>query len=895
MKKIAYLLIFAAFFAFPAVAAETESPVETPPGNVVLALEEGDEPRQASFGEQVESIMTIGSYFDEAYPGNEINADLSEDVQRFFPDLRGNDLYDREQTIRDGVKFYRFFSNLYDQVMASFLVPEDPPLVLDEQQYEMPDQLPYIDSPDTVVITDFKTVVSYSSQPRDGWAYLEKFHRERLFDNERSEPLRQLGDLFSRLGAEEFFLYGRQSEDPLSGGGGNGAWTKGGSDETAARLITAETTLNDQKEIKAAVHLSVPEGKFVKLVGGGKPFLDFQSDNLESWAVFLPVPKREGPAGEGGRGGDFALPVLLKVKNPAASLDLRAQVAVDVCDEQGCQTETLTPELFLPSGFGYESTAGNFITQSFLALPEAENPDVEILSLAAAQGADGQNELHLQLRTAKNPAALDVFIDDEYDIGFSEPRMSVQGDDVDVFLTAKRQDADLAGRLFTVIVSWADNRAVKKTLEAAEIPLLEKTGVRIGGGILLFAVLGGFLLNFMPCVFPVLALKLMSLAAFGAEKREKVQRSFAYTLVGIWIAFAFLILVLLAVKSAGAALGWGIQFQSPYFLVFMLFAMVLFLAQICGIYEIRVPAFMQKYFVGKNEDSLKYLLAGGLVVLMSTSCTAPYLATAVGFALCGGAVELVLVMAAVAFGLSLPYLLFWQMPGVAVLMPKPGKWMKKLELFMAFLMLLTIIWLLSLIGVQVSGRALAGLIGAFVLFWLLLLFRKAVAERLALLKMERQVKQGVKKLIFRSIAGVNLFLLLGMMFWIGAQFSRHAATVRAEAPAPIDYAGIERLVAQGQVVLVRVGAEWCLTCKFNDYTVFKSPFIAAMMQHDDIKVIDVDWTDYNPDVLAFMSRYGRAGIPFYVIFSPKFPYGMVLPEVLTEKDFRQILLQAGAA
>ena len=210
--------------------------------NVTLALETQDyEVREISVGEQIKSVMELGKYFDERYPDNAINGDLSEDVRAMFPSLKGNEVYEREQTIRDGVKFYRLFKSVYQQVLDSIWVPEDPPLVLAEEDYEKNDDMPYIDSPDTVVISDFKKVISYSYEAKDAKAYQEKFRREQMAKEDRSAPIEKMKDMFVRLELKKLFLYGDKIKDPLTNNAGNGAWVKNEEQGVFARLITADS------------------------------------------------------------------------------------------------------------------------------------------------------------------------------------------------------------------------------------------------------------------------------------------------------------------------------------------------------------------------------------------------------------------------------------------------------------------------------------------------------------------------------------------------------------------------------------------------------------------------------------------------------------------------------
>ena len=188
--------------------------------------------------------------------------------------------------------------------------------------------------------------------------------------------------------------------------------------------------------------------------------------------------------------------------------------------------------------------------------------------------------------------------------------------------------------------------------------------------LLLTAVLGGFILNFMPCVFPVLSLKLLSLTRFGAGRPENLRRNFIYTVLGIFAAFEVIALFLSLLKLAGHGIGWGMQFQNPGFLVVMIFAVAVFMSVVWGFVGVRSPQWLENRLSSvEAREKLPHLLTGMLAVFMATPCTAPYLGTAVGFALAGTVADVWLVLNAVALGLSLPYLLVLAWPALAAAFP----------------------------------------------------------------------------------------------------------------------------------------------------------------------------------------------------------------------------------
>lgn len=856
-------------------------------GKVILDLDETNPDgnvKEISFPQGIANMVAIGAYFDKEYPGNMIYWDFTDEMRQFFPNLDGNELDNRVMLVRDAVRLYRYGRDLYYKIKQKLLVPEDPPLVYDDNEYEMPEKHAYIESDDLVVINDFKKVVSYSAQAKDIKAYKAKAIRDQLADKgDTSSPIKKLNDMFARVSWKDIFFSTSFDKDPLTDGKGLGSWEI--KDNIYVRLETEYSTVNQRPFQKALVHFYLPENLVLRLDNPFAPAINLSGDNLKSWSASLPVFDRVtiGDKSYIGRGGHVPVALELNFKDPEQALTLTAQVDAFICSAEACKKYSFSPKLFLESGFGYSSLAYNYIYQSFLALPKPENDDIVLQSLSMG---DNPAELMLRIETDENPSQLDVFIEGDDNLVFRAPRLSVSGDVVDAFLQADKPIENPLGKKFEVTVKTKSS-SVKKIMEVGKVPPLEILGSKMSMGLLLAAVFGGFLLNLMPCVFPVLALKLMSVLQFGGGQEKKVRRNFLYTLIGIWVGFSLLIVFLIGLKYLGVALGWGIQFQKPWFLVLMMFAVMMFLLYVFGQFQFRLNP--KNFFLLKNEK-LKFSLVGGLVVLMSTPCTAPYLGTVVGFALGSSYGDIALILYAVALGLSLPYLVVYLVPEAVLLLPKPGAWMVKVERLMQLMLFLTLVWLLSILYAQVSLDVVVRMCLYLLLFVVVLLGRHKLLSLLNKSPMT-QTQRHKKHRIFSIVSTV-----LALLLWGGATLdvSSHFNSSAQEKLSPsdqklFDYQQIHDLLAQGKTVLVKVDARWCLTCQFNDFTVLNTDYIQDKMKRHNIVMITLDWTSYDSEIFVFMKKYGRSGVPFYVLFSPKLSNGMVLPEILTEKDFSAFL------
>lgn len=889
MKKIFNFIFFTCFFFNSLVAFASDE------GNVSFDFATSEDPKEITFQEQLDGIIEVGVFFDKNYPGNRINEDLTEDLAKFFPEMGTQELYDKSEIVRDGVKFYRYFREVYDDVKAKMLVPEAPALVVAEEEYDTGYAGPYVESNDLVVIEDFKKVLSYGPNKQDYEAFKAKY----LKDQEKKLPankFEQLSQLLKKLDWKKLPFYGLIYEDPFSGKKGIGEWFAADENqEVKVRIISSGSTVGEGKNLRGAVHISAGDG-FVTLAQP-KPEIDFTlSQNIESTEIFTPYPERiinNNQKDFIGNRKDFAIPVMFAVKDINQNAKLSAKVKFRLCNIENheCKEMEVNPTLDLEPGMDFHSNVSNFVIQSFNLLPQSESSSLKIKALVVDQGSDAEGEvLRLVYERSRDVTQLDVFIDDIEHIAFNRPKIAISDDEIIVRFVPYDKDVKLIGKEFEITARYNLNDSLRKKVIAEEASWFDFMQNKLSLGIVLLAVLGGLILNFMPCVFPVLSIKIISLTKFGHRSATKIHKNFFLTILGIFITFLFIATALSGLKYLGYSIGWGMQFQNPIFLVCMIFVIMIFIAQIWGLIEISSPDWLNRLVMkSADKDNFLHFLTGVLVVVMATPCTAPYLGTAVGFALSGSILDIYVIMMAVALGLSIPYLLMLFVTDISLYLPKPGAWMNKLNHFMVFMLILTLIWLLSVLYAQSDGAAIIHLCIYLMIFLVIMWLRKILFKRLELFEEEENIKLLLHKIITVVTYFIYLLLFIFAMFDVNGHFEKHQAVNEITKEKMIDYAQIAKDVQQGKIVVVAVGADWCLTCKYNDVTVFNNFHVSRLKERDDFVLIEIDWTNYNADVLEFMERFGRKGLPFYVVFSRMIPDGMVLPEVLNERGFMKVI------
>lgn len=404
------------------------------------------------------------------------------------------------------------------------------------------------------------------------------------------------------------------------------------------------------------------------------------------------------------------------------------------------------------------------------------------------------------------------------------------------------------------------------------------------GAFFLFGLLGGLLLNAMPCVLPVLSLKLMGLVKSSTKDRKAVVAGSLATASGILVSFWALALAAILAKSAGATVGWGIQFQQPVFVTALAFVVALFCLNLWGLFEVPLPRRIAGWAEAAGGEGLpSHFTAGLFATLMATPCSAPFLGTAVGFALAQSSGVILGIFTAVGLGMALPYFLLAAAPGTIKLLPKPGVWMEHFRHFMGYLLAAAAVWLLYVLSSQVSREQLA-----FIEITLLALAFFVWIRH-------RSGDNGVWRWV--GVAGAVAAVVIGLSLAAKA-LERPASTNSDDSVQKLipwltfDRDEAERLAGQGAMVFVDVTADWCFTCKINERLVLETAAIAEAFSSYEVVPMKADWTNRDDDIAAFLADHGKYGIPFYLLYRPgREPH--LFSELLTKEAVLDVLRETG--
>lgn len=386
---------------------------------------------------------------------------------------------------------------------------------------------------------------------------------------------------------------------------------------------------------------------------------------------------------------------------------------------------------------------------------------------------------------------------------------------------------------------------------------------------LLGALLGGLVLNLMPCVFPVLAIKVVGFVQVK-DSGTRLATGLAYT-VGVVLSFLALGALLLGLRAAGEQLGWGFQLQNPAVVALLAALFTLLGLNLAGLFEFGnlLPGRLAGW-QAKNP-TVNAFLSGVLATAIASPCTAPFMGASLGYAVGLPALEALAIFAALGVGMSLPYLAASAIPAVARALPRPGPWMVTFKQLMAFPMFATVAWLVWVLGQQ------SGVDGAGALLALLVLMALAIWAF---------TLRGTARTL---LAAFSIALCALGLWAVGPHITRPAAIASA-APAAGGWQAwepgrVDQLAAQGQSVFVDFTAAWCVTCQYNKKTTLSNASVLADIQAKNVALLRADWTRRDPAVTAALARLGRSGVPVYVIYKPgRAP--VVLSEILSVDDVR---------
>ncbi len=548
--------------------------------------------------------------------------------------------------------------------------------------------------------------------------------------------------------------------------------------------------------------------------------------NIKSAKLLYPNPKRFNFFGIETFGYEkkviFPLEILLEQQEQVMSgfLVFNAQVCSEIC-------VPITHKFNLNKlNLDYESkTQLEEINMYKNQVPKSVKQNLRLISSDLEQ-----NKLKLTFENNLNIKPYDIIIEDSKGYIYSKPHFSFKENLLNLSLNLNnKKNYNFTSLKLTFLNDSHSYQAIIKDLTKLKTKnALNDINDSIGFEILLLAFIGGFILNFMPCVLPVLSLKMIQLVSLSSTSRIVYNKKLFFNILGILTTFLLLGTITYFIKAAGNIVGWGIQFQNPYFLIFMIILTSFFALNLLGIFHYFLPTKLLSILSYKGEGFIGDFLTGMFLTFLATPCTAPLVGTAIGFALSGGVVEIFSVLLIMGLGLSFPLILFGLFPRIISFIPKPGKWLIIFKKLMALLLLITSLWLVNILMELLNNT-------------------KKFTEL---------------NVLNKSIINWNISDNINLP---------------------------NQLAIEGKTVFIDITADWCLTCKVNKIFVIDTKEVSELFEKNNVIVLRLDWTRPNEKIKQFLALKSRYGIPFNEIYSPLIPNGKIFPELLTVKLIKEYL------
>ncbi|MDR9828111.1 protein-disulfide reductase DsbD family protein [Vibrio sp. FNV 38] len=617
--------------------------------------------------------------------------------------------------------------------------------------------------------------------------------------------------------------------------------------------------------------------------GGIAPSLNWQagSSNISHIDWFWPYPEQFSLFGIRtiGYQADVTFPIQIQVSKLDVPVRLNSVLTLPTCTTLCVLTDYAIDIEFEPNQLVSSAQTTHQFAKAMSLVPVASSDIAHI----DAVWDDHQQRLQVDIEPEyswHSPEILPFTVSNELELIF-EPLAQSQQDGVHSVVyevSSWMGDVDLSE--VPVAFHIRDEQllvelAVQPELGAVTLDSLSLQSASVWT-VLAWGVIGGLILNIMPCVLPVLGMKLSSVLGAQGVARQQIRKQFLFTSGGIVFSFWLIASVLSILKLGGGIIGWGIQFQSVWFLLLMMSVTALFAFNMFGLIVVSLPSRLASWVAQKGDNSnAGHFIQGMFATLLATPCSAPFLTTAIAYAFGADIPTMFVIFTSLALGMSLPWLLIAAFPRLVWLLPKPGRWMLWLKAFFGVMMLATSLWLLTLLRHHIPVLWVI-FIACAVLIWLLGRVRTVYGDKWML------------------TVGVSALGLVAGSLIIGSMTTKSWVTPLPAEPdwVSLSQSAIKQAVLDGNTVFVDVSADWCITCKSNKIGVLLQEPIYSQLQSNDVIPMQGDWTRAQPSVTEFLRENQRFGVPFNIIYGPAAPQGIALPVILTDNVVLDAFKQA---
>ena len=644
--------------------------------------------------------------------------------------------------------------------------------------------------------------------------------------------------------------------------------------ESQVRIISSSTHTNNQNELYLGLQyqlkkgwktywLSPGEGGFPQNINWSK------SRNIQNIEVLWPTPYEFEILGfkSLGYSDEVVFPLKTTIQNIAKETSVVLDVNYLICKDI-CIPGNAYLELIIPSGIG-QITEHSFIIEKSLSLIPINNLEISELENVSAKASADSDNVSIIITASSQKAFVDpkFYLDTEFGLPVITPIINYSANYKNLKANFIFEKKLFTKKSFNLDVIIKDNNQAFEI--NTDLKIEEKQNKLSQNNslihFLLIAFIGGLILNIMPCVLPVLSIKLLSILK-KSEEKHLIRKSFIITSAGIVSSFMLLALIFIILRFIGVNIGWGMQFQQPLFLIIIALILFLFALNLFGLFEFNVPSLISSRIHQKLHQTNYFsdFFNGFFATILATPCSAPFVGTAITLAFTQSYSVMMEIFFCMGVGMAAPYLLVSLFPSIAMILPKPGQWMQGIKYFLGLLLLATLAWIGSIL---LNHFNVYFIITSSILLFLTSLILKFYKKKLLILL--------ASSIIFLSLPNFSFF-----------KFDQQ---IKASDWVDLTAIQIDDHIQNFDVLFVDITADWCAICQFNKINVINSSIVKEIFTKNNVIKIQGDWTKPNEKIEYFLQQHNKFGIPLNVMYSKSHPEGVVLSELLTINEIEKVL------
>mgnify|MGYP001235430336 CR=1 FL=1 len=647
-----------------------------------------------------------------------------------------------------------------------------------------------------------------------------------------------------------------------------------GLEEAKVRLISPLTNSSNSNSLHLGLQYNMKKGwkTYWHSPGDGgfaQSIYWQKSKNISNVELMWPTPVEFEILGIKSLGykKEVVFPLKIDLIDPNKESELFLAVEYLAC-EKICLPGEAELKIIIPPGKG-NLTEFSFLIEKYISKVPLKNSDISEVQIEEFNVFNDINDSSISIKainkkTFHNPI---LFIGNDIDLPVvdNQINISANGKNLNALFKFENFKFDSSKKLNLVLVIQDQNHNIQ--FNKKNLKIKNQINNNKLNSIYIIAIIGGFILNLMPCVFPVLSIKLISILNVSNNDTLSTRISFLTNAFGIIISFIGLGLILILLKFSGYAVGWGMQFQQPIFLMFIIVVLFLFAINLLDLFHINAPILLTNLLIKLNFKNkyLKDFFNGFFATLLATPCSAPFVGTAITAAFSLHWLQTIGIFFFMGIGMSLPYLLISTFPKLILFLPKTGKWTKIFKYFLSLLLFGTIFWVGTI------------LLNHFNYIFIVIILILALIIILLIKFLEKS------KFLYVS------FVIILYFFLVNFEILKSNNTYNSYDWQNLEIQNIQELINDDEIIFVDITADWCATCKFNKYNVIDSKEIKRLFLENNVIKIKGDWTKPNQEVKNYLNLFNRYAIPFNVIYSKKFPKGVVLSEILSKNEIINLI------